>query len=547
MNKKRIMGVLLAVTLGITGCSLDNNMNSNASIANNANNKASESIQNKTELSREELDSLEEFINLEENQGFLRQTYNENTELDLSEITDNGVGISRLLDEDEMKFYEKYGWEKDFNISAMNKDDVIEFLKRKTGRDYVIDDLADINWYYTPERNEFVRNIPYLVKHTYEIESGNKNDDTYTLNIKRITEDEEREWNHVGNYIKNKVVVLKKVGDDYQFVSCVEDFYKNIIADYCYSIMLPYYGKCNLMMYNPNIDEDDFSIVLTSQIKCENEKDALYESKYMIYGSNNNRSSNFKFESLEDIKLADFNNDGIIDMVLKEKYTGEGGNKYYFMDTFSFNMKGGCHRTAGALIQDVSDSENFTADSVWQELKDKCEVTINWTDKFREYFDEASNFDDITDDGFGYYYSSESESPIFFHIESGNNKFIRLYRLNKAEEIEAIDVEATGIKAFDSYILLSSRTESETVEVLYHVYQDKFEEVYKFQRGSDGESFTESTDKYSEYNSSIADILGMTYIDEARENFGMLKRTEILSMLATKPELVYNKLLTENY
>lgn len=178
----------------------------------------------KQELNEDELKDVEEFINNEENNGFIQGNYNKIE--DISDLQWNWIliGASRKIGDTSNTAMQEYSQLKngevfDTPVYKYKSEELINFIKEKTGKQYTVDKLQSI----LPEDIVWSGNQEYCYLSTGEAGynqatdlSGYKQSNKYIVSGKYYNP----QYNDDnGEEVTSFTVTLQKIDDGYVFVS----------------------------------------------------------------------------------------------------------------------------------------------------------------------------------------------------------------------------------------------------------------------------------------------------------------------------------------
>lgn len=230
--------IVLIMAIGVLAYELVNTKQNNekeiGDLQNKINTLSTANIQNtskedntisteKQELSENELDNIEEFLNNEENNGFIQGEYN-NVE-DISELqwTWILIGASQKIGDTSNTAVQEYdklmnGNVLDIPVYKYNSEELINFIKEKTGKQYTVNKLQSI----LPEDIIWNENEEYCYLSTGEAGynqvtdlSGYKQSNKYIINGKYYNS----RYNQNGEETTSFTVTLQKADTGYIFIS----------------------------------------------------------------------------------------------------------------------------------------------------------------------------------------------------------------------------------------------------------------------------------------------------------------------------------------
>lgn len=162
------------------------------------------------ELAVNELLEFTEFINSENNYGFLLSQYDIPQKINLEEVLYNGIGAesSPISEAEKQAFSEVKGWEIDTDCTKLTSSEIDQYLQKKMGI-FFHEITSEFNWTYLKEYDSW-----YFVH-------GDTNYTSFTCTSGRQIGRDIYELECAENYetYSDSKVTLRKVENDYQFVS----------------------------------------------------------------------------------------------------------------------------------------------------------------------------------------------------------------------------------------------------------------------------------------------------------------------------------------
>ena len=259
-------------------------------------------------ITAEEMQYFSEFVQTGNNYGFLMSVYDTPADVNLGEICYNGLGAASQYDisEEEREAFKKtVPWgEIETDFFRITTTELNEFLLETTGLSYEQMNHP-LGWTYLPEYD------------AYYSDHGDTNYTSFSC-IDGYTMDEKF---FVLRMTGNLELVLEKCGDTYQFRSNrqllgdgIED---GIIEEQSFTVNLSPIGEVTFLPYEPNVKKDPLADVSFSIIKDGMEVRQFYG----ILRWNKNDT----FNKIEAVAFADYDEDGITDiiMILDYDYVSE--------------------------------------------------------------------------------------------------------------------------------------------------------------------------------------------------------------------------------
>lgn len=134
-------------------------------------------------LNSDELKSFSNYFNDDENNGFLLSNYENVSDIDITEVFNNGAGLNEKITDTEKEEYLKTKNRSYLvtNVVVFDKTKAEELFKEKTGEklDNIVEKLN--KWVYLKNENKFCSEKGDTNKRTVNCTSGTKKLDTYTI------------------------------------------------------------------------------------------------------------------------------------------------------------------------------------------------------------------------------------------------------------------------------------------------------------------------------------------------------------------------------
>lgn len=177
--------------------------------------KESESSEkeNSRKLTTEEREFFTEYMQENENYGFLLSEYGVITDVDLNQAIYNAsVMLMEVASEDQIHVYlELTGDELETDLSAMTTEQVDLYLMKKTG--HKLSDMSkEWDWIYDEKTDTYFKAVGDTNYEPFVCIDGSVCGDTYTLHMVS-------EWEIEKEDRSVYELIVKKNGEDYQFVS----------------------------------------------------------------------------------------------------------------------------------------------------------------------------------------------------------------------------------------------------------------------------------------------------------------------------------------
>lgn len=284
-----------------------------------------------TPLTEIEMRYFTEFCQKAENYGFLLSTYSDILDVDLDQVFYNGAGYDYTpTEEDYERYLELSGDEEVYcSLAVVSEDYINNLLARRTGYGYGYMRKWLYNWVCDYKNGIYYRLVGDTNYVPYKVVNGFYKDDLYILHLKN---DSFARFDMDNSFhIPLREVALQKVGKDFRFLSCRNLIDEGAITDYCYNLVLPYFGESNIMVYEPDKPGDDITISIVSdgEIKAN-----------LTWGNYDNLLVDYTFDHIVDMGFSDYNNDGFVDIAMVVDYITESNEDYYQLRVYSGDLYG---------------------------------------------------------------------------------------------------------------------------------------------------------------------------------------------------------------
>lgn len=213
---------VLVIVIGFLGCKLyiKDEINKNNEVSNVQNSNDTQITKNdeKQELTQEELKELEDYLNTEENNGFLTSSYSKIEDVNLTDVLICAVQKIGEFSNAIVEEYEKeYGFDIDTPVYKYNQDKVVDFIEEKTGVEFYKMNY-DLSLAYNNKYNAYYIEPGGAVYNFVNSLSGYKEGNKYVVSGKY------NDFAYDSNDENNRqcttfTVVLKKSENGYIFVS----------------------------------------------------------------------------------------------------------------------------------------------------------------------------------------------------------------------------------------------------------------------------------------------------------------------------------------
>lgn len=265
-------------------------------------------------LTAEELQLFDEFIQESCNYGFLLSVYDTPADANLNEIFYDGLGVDQEgITEDEIQAYmDETGDEAFLDFNKITATQLNDFLLERTGLSYDQMNTRLVGWTYLPEYDAYYWQHGDTNIRFFNCEEGYTVDEK--LFVLRVAA--ENYGYEDGYHDMRYELVLEKNGETYQFKSNRLMIEEGLIADQSFQVSLSPIGDVIFASYEPNTEEIPLADVSFSIIKDGWEITQLHGAEYSI----NIRETDV-FNEIEDIAFADYDEDGIADIIMILNYS----------------------------------------------------------------------------------------------------------------------------------------------------------------------------------------------------------------------------------
>ena len=258
------------------------------------------------EITAEEMQYFTEFVQTGNNYGFLMSAYDTPADVNLNEVFFCGlIGTSSdEISEEEKEAYKKtVEWGEIYtDFFRITATELNEYLLETTGLSYEQMNNS-IGWSYLPEYD------------AYYSDHGDTNYTRFSC-IGGYTVDEKF---FVLRMTGNLELVLEKCGDTYQFRSNRQLPGDGIIEEQSFDVNLSPIGEVTFLSYEPDVEKDpladvSFSIMQDGWWVC-----------HLRGAFSDNIRANEEFQKIEAIAFADYDEDGITDIIMILDYDFASG------------------------------------------------------------------------------------------------------------------------------------------------------------------------------------------------------------------------------
>ena len=274
------------------------------------------------EITAEEMQYFTEFIQKGNNYGFLLSVYDTPADVNLDEVCYCGLGTSKdeISKEEEEAYISQIGpiYTDFLRMTAAELD---EFLLETTGLSYEQMNHPLEWWDYFPEYDAYYTETGDTNHRIFICKGGYTVDEKFfVLRMRRgvigLSEDDYLDGYHWMDY----ELVLERCGDTYQFRSnrlLLED---RLIEEQSFDVNLSPIGEVTFVSYEPDVERDPLADVSFSIIQDG------YEIRQLdgVFEDDNIRA-NEEFQKIEAIAFADYDEDGITDIIMILDYDFASG------------------------------------------------------------------------------------------------------------------------------------------------------------------------------------------------------------------------------
>ncbi len=258
------------------------------------------------EITAEEMQYFTEFIQKGNNYGFLMSAYNTPADVNLGEICFNGLGAASQhgISEEERAAYKKtVEWGEIYtDFFRITTTELNEYLLETTGLSYEQMNHP-LGWTYLPEYDAYYSDHGDTNYTRFSCIGG------YTLDEKFF----------VLRMTGNLELVLEKCGDTYQFRSNRQLPGDGIIEEQSFDVNLSPIGEVTFISYEPDVEKDPLADVSFSIMKDG------WEICQLRGAFQGNIRANEEFQKIEAIAFADYDEDGITDIIMILDYDFASG------------------------------------------------------------------------------------------------------------------------------------------------------------------------------------------------------------------------------
>ena len=276
------------------------------------------------EITAEEIQYFTEFIQKDHNYGFLLSVYDTPADVDLNQVCYNGVGASAVsvISEDEREDFKKtVPWgEIETDFFRITTAQLNDFLLEKTGLSYEQMNNT-LDWTYLPEYDAYYDDHGDTNYRIFDCKGGYTVDEKiFVLRMEPGTYGSSEDDYFSGYHQMDNELVLEKCDDTYQFRSNRLILEDGLIEDQSFTVNLSPIGEVTFASFEPDLEKDPLADVSFSIIQDG------YEIRQLdgVFESNNIRA-NEEFQKIEAVAFADYDEDGITDIIMILDYDFASG------------------------------------------------------------------------------------------------------------------------------------------------------------------------------------------------------------------------------
>lgn len=361
------------------------------------------------ELTVEELKGFTDYVNRAENNGFLLSQYGAVSQANLNEILYNGAGMeSGPLSEEERKAYEEAGYSVETDLTRLTREQIEGFLQRKAGIG-MADMMGGLDWVYLGISDCYVFQHGDTNFCSFICTGGIRTGERYELRFKSGSD-----------YVSDCITVLRRNGDDYQFVSnryfenTDDDMRVRRIEDQCFLLELEGWGEVEFVSYEPDILEDFRQDVTFRLEQAGEEVFAFPEVR-----DGNLRVNDF-FRQIDAVAFPDYDQDGYTDVLVictYEQIEGEdagtshqevriykgGEGTFRYMSQLSFALNGaGKNQSISQVLGEIQEEAldlGGLDEEVARQLEIFAETKEQWIPRDYDPFAFGYTVHDLDGDG----------------------------------------------------------------------------------------------------------------------------------------------------
>ena len=266
------------------------------------------------ELFKEEIEFFDKYLFSSENAGFLLSTYKSAEEIDLNELFYSGAGISNgsLTEAQKADYLNASGGTEIYtDVVSLTTAEIDNYLLEKTGLTSG-QMKKTLDWVYSAQTDTWYHQAGDTNMRIFDCVGGTVAGDVYTLRMQAKDVG-------IGYRPETYETVLKKNGNNFQFVSNLLMEEEGKIADQSFEITLEPWGKVTFASYEP-LEDGEPTADVTFRIIQDGKVITTLDGVY-----NDNIRANQSFLSVDAVSFPDINGDGYMDLITIVSYDFASG------------------------------------------------------------------------------------------------------------------------------------------------------------------------------------------------------------------------------
>lgn len=269
-------------------------------------------------LTEEELQQFSDYVNQNENYGFLLSVYDTPTDIVLDELFYSGAGMdTERVDDEEIAAYLKETGDEELytGLTRLTGLQIDTLLQEKTGLSYS-QMKHPLTWIYLPEYDAYYWEHGDTNYQSFRCIAGSTEDgENFTLEVvpEAGYEGEDQSGYHIIPY----ETTVKKSATGYQFVSNRMRITDGQIKDQTFDVEMAPFGKVTFAAYEPDTERNPYCDVTFSVIKdgsCATTLPGMNGEWNMLAAAEN-------FGSVEAVSFTDYNGDSYTDVIAIINYS----------------------------------------------------------------------------------------------------------------------------------------------------------------------------------------------------------------------------------
>lgn len=269
-------------------------------------------------LTEEELQQFSDYVNQNENYGFLLSVYDTPADIVLDELFYSGAGMdTERVDDEEIAAYLKETGDEELytGLTRLTGLQIDTFLQEKTGISYS-QMKHPLTWIYLPEYDAYYWEHGDTNYQSFRCIAGSTEDgENFTLEVvpEAGYEGEDQSGYHIIPY----ETTVKKSATGYQFVSNRMRITDGQIKDQTFDVEMEPFGKVTFAAYEPDTERNPYCDVTFSVIKdgsCATTLPGMNGEWNMLAAAES-------FGSVEAVSFTDYNGDSYTDVIAIINYS----------------------------------------------------------------------------------------------------------------------------------------------------------------------------------------------------------------------------------